>query len=102
MLQVPPGIRERKGGKLKVIVVPHSHNDPGWHKTLEAYYEDQTKHILDNAIEKLVTYPKMKFVWAETVFLDMWWKDADKEQRGTLCVLCVSLGRRCLCRHYDV
>lgn len=67
--------------KLKVIVVPHSHNDPGWIRTIDSYFEAQTKLILNNMVEKLLIYPKMTFIWAETVFLSMWWKDLDKTSR---------------------
>ncbi|GAB1598404.1 alpha-mannosidase 2x-like [Argonauta hians] len=62
---------------LTVIVVPHSHNDPGWLKTVDEYYSDQTKHILDNMVRKLTAYPNMTFVWSETIFLAMWWNDQE-------------------------
>ena len=66
---------------LHVIVLPHSHCDPGWLKTVDEYYEDQVQHILNNMLNKLTKYPDMTFVWAETVFFSMWWETLDSRQR---------------------
>ncbi|XP_071942365.1 alpha-mannosidase 2-like [Antedon mediterranea] len=66
---------------LKVFIVPHSHNDPGWIKTLDKYFQDQTVHILDNMVVKLQENPKMTFMWSEISYLSMWWKRIDEQKK---------------------
>uniref|UniRef100_U5EZM2 Alpha-mannosidase n=1 Tax=Corethrella appendiculata TaxID=1370023 RepID=U5EZM2_9DIPT len=67
--------------KLKVFIVPHSHNDPGWLMTFDEYYERHTKQIFANMLRHLKENPKMKFIWAEICYFQRFYDKLTKENR---------------------
>lgn len=69
---------------LRVIVMPHSHNDPGWLQTMEGYFATSTKQIITNMVNKLTEHSNMTFIWTEMTFLSMWWETAEPHLRTKL------------------
>lgn len=67
--------------KLKVFVLPHSHNDPGWTKTFDEYYKQQTKSILSNMLVQLTQNPDMTFIWAEISYFSKWYESLSIDQQ---------------------
>jgi alpha-mannosidase II len=58
----------------QVFLMFWSHNDPGWLRTVEEYYDFQTGRILKNMVQKLTEYKQLTFTWSEMVFLHMFWE----------------------------
>ncbi|KAL5754443.1 hypothetical protein ACOSP7_022663 [Xanthoceras sorbifolium] len=69
-------------GKLNVHLVPHSHDDVGWLKTVDQYYVGLNKdvqdacveNVLDSVIDALRRDPNRRFA-----FFHLWWVDQTLE-----------------------
>lgn len=69
---------------FQVILIPHSHNDPGWLKTFEHYFHYESKQILNNMVAKLQQHPNLTFIWSEVSFLSAWWDSAHPSKQRAL------------------
>jgi hypothetical protein len=67
--------------KLNVHLVMHSHDDPGWLKTVDQYYTGASsliylasvQFIFDSAITELSKDPSRHFTFCEISFFSRWW-----------------------------
>ncbi|KAK6912903.1 Glycoside hydrolase family 38, N-terminal domain [Dillenia turbinata] len=69
-------------GKINVHLVPHSHDDVGWLKTVDQYYFGGNnsirgacvQNVLDSVISALLDDPNRKFIYVEMAFFQRWWR----------------------------
>ena len=72
-----------KEGFINVHMVPHTHDDVGWLKTVDQYYygsnngnqEASVQYILDTVIVELEKDPSKRFVYVEMAFFWRWWNE---------------------------
>ncbi|EOA22308.1 hypothetical protein CARUB_v10002909mg [Capsella rubella] len=70
-------------GKLNVHVVPHSHDDVGWLKTVDQYYVGSNnsiqvacvQNVLDSIVPALLADKNRKFIYVEQAFFQRWWNE---------------------------
>ncbi|XP_010327778.2 lysosomal alpha-mannosidase isoform X5 [Saimiri boliviensis] len=66
---------------LNVHLVPHTHDDVGWLKTVDQYFygiKNDIQHagvqyILDSVISALLEDPTRRFIYVEIAFFSRWW-----------------------------
>ncbi|XP_077246588.1 alpha-mannosidase-like [Tasmannia lanceolata] len=74
-------------GKLNVHLVPHSHDDVGWLKTVDQYFVGSNnsiqgasvRNVLDSIVVALLRDPNRKFVFVEQAFFQRWWREQNLE-----------------------
>ena len=83
-------------GKLNVHLVAHSHDDVGWLKTVDQYYQGSNRngwngweenqragvqYIIDTVVQELSMDPDKRFIQVETAFFWRWWRQQDEEMQ---------------------
>jgi len=66
---------------LNVHLVPHTHDDVGWLKTVDQYfYGSRTniqkagvQYIIDSVVQSLLQNETRKFIYVETAYIWKWW-----------------------------
>ncbi|XP_072346983.1 lysosomal alpha-mannosidase [Scyliorhinus torazame] len=89
-----------KPGMLNVHLVPHTHDDVGWLKTVDQYYygghtdiqRAGVQYILDSVIPQLQDDPAKRFIYVEVAFFHLWWQN-QSDRMKTLVKQLVSEGR---------
>jgi len=77
-------------GVLNVHIVPHTHDDVGWLKTVDQYYAGlnnsiQNAHvqfILDSVVRSLAANSDRTFTYVEIAFFYRWWVQQDSATQG--------------------
>ncbi|CAJ1052920.1 lysosomal alpha-mannosidase [Xyrichtys novacula] len=81
-----------KPGMLNVHLIPHTHDDVGWLKTVDQYYygdRNEIQHagvqyILDSVVDQLLKNPDRRFIYVETAFFYRWWKQQSASMQQTV------------------
>uniref|UniRef100_A0A3B1J9Z3 Alpha-mannosidase n=1 Tax=Astyanax mexicanus TaxID=7994 RepID=A0A3B1J9Z3_ASTMX len=79
-----------KPSMLNVHLVPHTHDDVGWLKTVDQYYyggrnyiqHAGVQYILDSVVSELQKDPARRFIYVETAFFHRWWSEQSAKTRN--------------------
>ncbi|XP_028998395.1 LOW QUALITY PROTEIN: lysosomal alpha-mannosidase [Betta splendens] len=81
-----------KPNMLNVHLVPHTHDDVGWLKTVDQYYYGDrndiqhagVQYILDSVVDQLLKNPDRRFIYVETAFFYRWWRQQSSSMQQTV------------------
>ncbi|XP_061472674.1 lysosomal alpha-mannosidase isoform X1 [Rhineura floridana] len=89
-----------KPDMLNVHLIPHTHDDVGWLKTVDQYFfgvrndiqHAGVQYILDSVIPQLLADPSKRFIYVEVAFFARWWGLQTEDMRQAVQQL-VAAGR---------
>ncbi|XP_060578031.1 lysosomal alpha-mannosidase-like isoform X2 [Ruditapes philippinarum] len=78
-----------KDDMINVHLVPHTHDDVGWLKTVDQYYYGSkngiqnagVQYVLDSVVRELLTDPTKRFIYVEIAFFARWWREQHDSMR---------------------
>ena len=78
-----------ESSKLQVHLAGHSHDDPGWLKTVDQYYSGSNssiylahvQFIFDNVITELKKDKSRKYTFCEMSFWARWWNEQNDDMK---------------------
>ncbi|GFN96295.1 alpha-mannosidase [Plakobranchus ocellatus] len=86
-----------KEGVFNVHLVPHSHIDVGWLKSVDEYYTGKgdgdygntlyagcVQCILNSTIQELIKNPERTFIFAEMKYFARFWEESSQQLRDTI------------------
>ena len=81
--------REEKAGVLNVHIVCHTHDDVGWLKTVDQYFQGANQTIqnanialvLDTVTEQLERDSNRKFTYVEQAYFSRWWNEQSDDKK---------------------
>ncbi|XP_017057354.2 lysosomal alpha-mannosidase [Drosophila ficusphila] len=79
-----------KSNMINIHLVPHSHDDVGWLKTVDQYYYGHrnniqhagVQYIIDTVISELIKNSDRRFIQVETSFFSKWWDEQSETVRS--------------------
>jgi len=86
----PSSCHAPRPGYINVHLVPHSHDDTGWLKTVDQYYYGAkqsvqragVQYIIESVVKELANDPDKRFIQVETGFFWRWWEDKNEFMRN--------------------
>ena len=80
---------------IDIHIVPHTHDDVGWLKTVDQYYYGSERgidnmgvqYILDSIVPLLTIDPSKKFIYVEIGFFQRWWDEQDEVMKAAVKLL---------------
>jgi hypothetical protein len=78
--------------RINVHLVPHTHDDVGWLKTIDELYLggknniqiSAVQFILDSVVDSLLVNGDRKFIYVEIAFFSRWWRRLNPERRNVV------------------
>ncbi|XP_017099273.3 lysosomal alpha-mannosidase-like [Drosophila bipectinata] len=81
---------QTKPNMINIHMVPHSHDDVGWLKTVDQYFYGHksniqhagVQYIIDTVIAELIKDPSRRFIQVETSFFAKWWAEQSETAKS--------------------